>query len=77
MRFARRPAWTKRMLMFPFAQPHQSAPDRVLLTFDDGPHPVYTPTVLDRLRSVGAIGAFFLIGERIFAAPDLLRLMEV
>ena len=76
MRFARRPARLKQVLMLPFAQSHLAAPDRVLLTFDDGPHPVHTPAVLERLRSASAIGAFFLIGERLAASPDLLRLIE-
>jgi peptidoglycan/xylan/chitin deacetylase (PgdA/CDA1 family) len=37
----------------------------VLLTFDDGPHPIYTPAVLDRFAAVGARGAFFLVGKRV------------
>jgi peptidoglycan/xylan/chitin deacetylase (PgdA/CDA1 family) len=44
---------------------------RVLLTFDDGPHPEYTPAVLDRLAAHGISAAFFLVGSRITAASHL------
>jgi peptidoglycan/xylan/chitin deacetylase (PgdA/CDA1 family) len=56
MTFARRPHWLKR-------EPLHG--DGVLLTFDDGPHPEYTPLVLDRLHRFDLRAAFFLIGERI------------
>jgi peptidoglycan/xylan/chitin deacetylase (PgdA/CDA1 family) len=45
----------------------------VLLTFDDGPDPVVTPGVLDRLRSARARAVFFVLGRRAEAYPDLLR----
>jgi peptidoglycan/xylan/chitin deacetylase (PgdA/CDA1 family) len=47
--------------------------DRVLLTFDDGPHPVHTLAVLDRLREFGVEATFFLVGERVPAAPQIVR----
>lgn len=34
----------------------------VYLTFDDGPHPVYTPQVLDVLAKHGAQATFFVVG---------------
>jgi peptidoglycan/xylan/chitin deacetylase (PgdA/CDA1 family) len=43
----------------------------VALSFDDGPHPVYTPQVLDILARHGAHATFFLIGERARRHPDL------
>lgn len=43
----------------------------VALTFDDGPHPEYTPRLLDILRRHRAHGTFFVIGERAAAAPEL------
>jgi peptidoglycan/xylan/chitin deacetylase (PgdA/CDA1 family) len=45
----------------------------VCLTFDDGPHPVYTPAVLDTLREQGALATFFLIGQQVEKHPDLVR----
>jgi peptidoglycan/xylan/chitin deacetylase (PgdA/CDA1 family) len=35
----------------------------VALTFDDGPHPEYTPDLLDILASYRARGTFFMVGE--------------
>lgn len=46
--------------------------DSLLLTFDDGPHPEVTPAVLDRLDAHGARAVFFIVGNRIERAPDLL-----
>jgi peptidoglycan/xylan/chitin deacetylase (PgdA/CDA1 family) len=36
---------------------------RVALTFDDGPHPAFTPRLLDILASHGVRASFFLIGR--------------
>ena len=44
----------------------------VLLTFDDGPHPDVTPGVLDLLKKYDALAVFFVVGNRIPFAPDLL-----
>ena len=51
--------------------------DRVLLTFDDGPHPEGTPPVLDVLRKYHARAVFFVVGSRVHRAPALLsRIVE-
>jgi peptidoglycan/xylan/chitin deacetylase (PgdA/CDA1 family) len=55
------------------------AKDRVLyLTFDDGPHPVVTPFVLDQLKEYGAAATFFCIGKNVQEYPQIYRrvLME-
>ena len=49
------------------------AASRLLLTFDDGPHPERTPAVLDALRRHGARAAFFVVGSRIPRAPHMLE----
>lgn len=49
----------------------------LLLTFDDGPHPEYTPRILDALARRNIKAIFFVIGRRV-AAPggrSLLRRM--
>jgi cellulose synthase/poly-beta-1,6-N-acetylglucosamine synthase-like glycosyltransferase/spore germination protein YaaH/peptidoglycan/xylan/chitin deacetylase (PgdA/CDA1 family) len=46
---------------------------KVLLTFDDGPDPQWTPQILDVLKAHGAQAVFFLIGENAQARPDLVR----
>lgn len=43
----------------------------VALSFDDGPHPTFTPQVLDILERHQAKATFFLIGERALRHPDL------
>jgi peptidoglycan/xylan/chitin deacetylase (PgdA/CDA1 family) len=43
------------------------------LTFDDGPHPQYTPGVLDILERHQARGTFFMVGEAAQEHPDLVR----
>lgn len=45
----------------------------VFLTFDDGPDPAYTPTVLDRLDQAGVSATFFLIGRNALTHPDLVH----
>ena len=43
------------------------------VTFDDGPHPVVTPAVLDLLDSRHASATFFMRAGRALAHPDLAR----
>jgi len=43
----------------------------VALTFDDGPDPASTPALLDLLREARVQAAFFCIGERVAAHPEL------
>ena len=38
---------------------------KIALTFDDGPHPYYTPIILDILKEYGIKATFFMIGENI------------
>ncbi|MFB6893259.1 polysaccharide deacetylase family protein [Kitasatospora sp. NPDC056327] len=45
----------------------------VALTFDDGPHPEFTPQVLDVLRRHDAPAAFFCIGLHALAHPGVVR----
>lgn len=43
------------------------------LTFDDGPHPEYTPRILDILSENQVRATFFVIGEVAEKYPDLIR----
>jgi peptidoglycan/xylan/chitin deacetylase (PgdA/CDA1 family) len=45
----------------------------IALTFDDGPDPTTTGAVLDTLARFGAAATFFVLGEKVRAAPDVLR----
>ena len=48
-------------------------PDKVAITFDDGPDPKWTPKVLDILREKGVKAAFMVIGEQAQNNVGLLR----
>lgn len=45
----------------------------VCLTFDDGPHPEYTPKLLDVLRDRDVRATFFLIGREAERYPGIVR----
>ncbi|MDA8145686.1 MAG: polysaccharide deacetylase family protein [Thermaerobacter sp.] len=45
----------------------------VALTFDDGPHPEFTPRVIELLGELKVRATFFLVGARVAAAPELVR----
>ncbi|BDG25332.1 polysaccharide deacetylase family protein [Thermus thermophilus] len=43
------------------------------LTFDDAPHPLFTPLLLDTLRRLGLKATFFVIGRNAEAYPYFVR----
>ncbi len=45
---------------------------RVALTFDDGPHPRYTPEILDILKEYGVNATFFSVGSNAENYPQLI-----
>lgn len=49
---------------------------KVALTFDDGPHPVYTLQLLDGLNERGVHATFFVVGKNILGNEALLKRME-
>ncbi|WP_256212943.1 polysaccharide deacetylase family protein [Bacillus sp. OV322] len=48
----------------------------ICLTFDDGPHPVYTPQLLDLLKKYEIKAVFFVVGELAKRYPALVRRMR-
>lgn len=48
----------------------------IALTFDDGPHKVYTPKLLEGLKERGVHVTFFLIGQNIDGNEDIIREMK-
>lgn len=46
---------------------------KIVLTFDDGPDPVWTPKVLDILKQENVPGTFFIVGQNGQANPDLIK----
>lgn len=48
---------------------------KVALTFDDGPHKVYTPQLLDGLKERNVKATFFLIGKNIDGNEEIVQRM--
>lgn len=46
---------------------------RIALTFDDGPHPAYTPKLLQILAQHRVPATFFVVGEQAEKHPELVR----
>ena len=46
---------------------------RIALTFDDGPHPRYTPKILSMLEKYDVKATFFMIGSNARLYPDIAR----
>jgi peptidoglycan/xylan/chitin deacetylase (PgdA/CDA1 family)/glycosyltransferase involved in cell wall biosynthesis len=46
---------------------------QVCLTFDDGPHPVHTPRLLDVLEELGIKATFFVIGRNAEQYPQIVQ----
>ena len=49
---------------------------KVALTFDDGPHMVYTEMLLDGLKERGICATFFLIGKNIEGNEEIVQRMQ-
>ena len=48
-------------------------PKKIALTFDDGPHPVYTKEMLEVLEEAEVPATFFILGQNIEGHEDLVR----
>lgn len=59
--------------MFVKAITHLDDKSRILLTFDDGPHPDYTPAVLDILRKHNHKAIFFCPAKEAEKYPEIVR----
>ncbi|OEK09627.1 polysaccharide deacetylase [Flavivirga aquatica] len=47
--------------------------NRIAITFDDGPHPEFTPKVLELLKKYNAKATFFCVGKHIDAYPNIFK----
>ncbi len=56
--------------------PEQEEQKCVALTFDDGPHPVFTERLLDGLKERGVKATFFVVGRNIPGNEELIRRMD-
>jgi len=67
------PAKTPRVGRKHFPQTLALRPKEVVLTFDDGPDPIFTPPILEALKQECVKGSFFLLGRSALAHPELTR----
>lgn len=67
---------TARPVDAPAVEAQSAEPRLVALTFDDGPHEIYTAQLLDGLKERGVAVTFFLMGENIAGNEALLERMQ-
>ncbi len=68
--FVRTPTWLQKL--FPDRVWEMSKLEKkIYLTFDDGPHPIHTPFVLDELKRYNAKATFFCIGNNVELYPEI------
>ncbi|HEV2482768.1 MAG TPA: polysaccharide deacetylase family protein [Puia sp.] len=71
----RMPRWLKRIyspsLIWRLQAPQGA--NTLYLTFDDGPHPLVTPWVLEELQKYNARATFFCIGKNVKEYPKIYR----
>ena len=48
---------------------------KIALTFDDGPHPRYTPKILSILKEYGITATFFVVGVNVENYPEAMQLI--
>ncbi|OSP44218.1 bi-functional transferase/deacetylase [Streptomyces sp. 13-12-16] len=63
------------ILTFPGGQAETvSVPDKtIVLTFDDGPDPTWTPKVMEVLEEHDVPGTFFVVGSMVSRYPDIVK----
>lgn len=54
----------------------QEETKKIALTFDDGPHPLYTPKLLEGLKERQVTATFFVTGENAALYPELIEQMQ-
>jgi len=71
--FVKTPWWLK--MIYPHRLWNIDTNEKIvfLVFFDDGPHPVATPFVLDELKKKDAKATFFCIGKNVVAYPNLYK----
>lgn len=70
------PWWFKKL--YPSYVWNIKTKEKVLyLTFDDGPHPVATPFVLDKLKEYNAKATFFCIGKNVKIFPEIYQRIQM
>jgi peptidoglycan-N-acetylglucosamine deacetylase len=47
--------------------------NKLSITFDDGPDPVFTPQILDLLKQYNAKATFFVVGRKVKQYPEIIK----
>ena len=55
---------------------NQNEEKKIAITFDDGPHPVYTEKLLDGLKERNVKATFFVLGEKAKQHPEIIERMQ-
>jgi peptidoglycan-N-acetylglucosamine deacetylase len=63
--------WLVKQLFSSYVWQMPAGENNLYLSFDDGPHPVITPWVLDELKKYNATATFFCIGKNAERYPDV------
>jgi len=58
------------------AEAEKASKGRIALTFDDGPDPRYTETLLDGLKEKGVKATFFVTGANVTKYPEIVKRMQ-
>lgn len=70
--FVKTPWWLKKVYSS-FIWDIDTKENIIYLTFDDGPHPIATPFVLDELKKYNAKATFFCIGKNVTTQSDIYK----
>lgn len=70
---ARQEAWSSHTLADAGYEDEAPYKGKVALTFDDGPHPVCTPQLLDGLKKRDVKATFFVTGENVENYPEIVK----
>jgi peptidoglycan-N-acetylglucosamine deacetylase len=68
--FVQTPWWLKKIYSS-YTWDIKTTEKSLFLTFDDGPHPIATPFVLDHLKKHNARGTFFCLGNNVVQYPEI------
>ena len=70
--FVRTPLWLQKLFPNRIWQMNK-VEKKIYLSFDDGPHPLHTPFVLDTLKKYNAKATFFCIGNNVGLYPEIFK----
>lgn len=70
--FVRTPLWLQKLFPNRIWQMNKDE-KKIYLSFDDGPHPLHTPFVLDTLKKYNAKATFFCIGNNVGLYPEIFK----